>query len=117
MSCIQHLSVIVTGINKRKINKARNKAIDIFNKNMVTQIAKSDTNKYEYESFMICSSTVKAGGNQETKYENKIKELVNFLDNMAGDNKYDNSLQYVVISYGDYGCKINNTNQINKIYL
>ncbi|KEI95159.1 hypothetical protein N496_19625 (plasmid) [Clostridium botulinum A2B3 87] len=113
MSHVQHLTVIVTGWNKELLNQAKEKAIELFTENMVTNTAKSLIN--QYESFMVCSSGSKGGWEEDTEHKQKIQKYVKYLDSKAfSEKKHDNSLQYVVLSYGDSGSKVEKTNQIKK---
>lgn len=85
MSHVQHLTVIVTGWNKELLNQAKEKAIELFTENMVTNTAKSLIN--QYESFMVCSSGSKGGWEEDTEHKQKIEKYVKYLDSKAFSEK------------------------------
>jgi hypothetical protein len=54
---------------------------------------------------------------KDIEHRQKVEDYVKYLDSKAfSESKNDNSLQYVVLSYGDCGSKVEKTNQINKFH-
>lgn len=106
--------MLVTGYDEKVLKKARNKAIDLFDKNIVTEIVTNDIKKYK--NFMICLHGINNDFEEELICKQHIDEFISFLNNITYSslNKNNSSVKYVVVSYGDCVSKIERRSQPNK---
>lgn len=100
MGSIHHTAVLVTGFDK-DIKKVHKKAIKLFSKEEVSSIAGEGYNCYL--SFMVAPCGSKIGWEPSDIYLVKVGEFLEYLDLI---NSKDTTLDYVKVSYGDFGLEV-----------
>ncbi len=97
MGYIRHHAIAVTAISKENINEAYKNAIEIFGKELVTEIKTSVINKYY--SFFVAPDGSKEGWEESDKYDKKRKEFIEWIKKV--NKKYNICLSYCEFYYGD----------------
>lgn len=106
MGTINHDTIIVTSWNEKNLKEAHNKAIELFG-NLVSNVV--DGVRNQYTSFFIAPDGSKEKWPESDKYDKLRNQFIDYINSLAyGDGS--NSIDYIAISYGEYGSKIIDTN-------
>lgn len=102
MGYIRHNTIVVTGDSypkaQEKTNSAHKKALELFG-DLVSPVIKGKTNGYQ--SFFVAPDGSKEGWDLSDKYNEKRKELADFIDSLAyGDGS--NCVQFIDIGFDEY---------------
>ena len=106
MSCVQLITTIVSSHDSSELIKAREKAIDIFGVNRVSESLGGSVG--QYKTFMITPSGSMVGWDDELIHKKQLNEYLNHI-------KSNDLVRYAIVSYGDYGAKMERTNQVDCI--
>ena len=124
MSYYNNKAIIITGDGTR-LKEAHSKAKQIFkydedgNKiNMVSNIIGTGMNQFMH--FFICPCGSKAEWSYETFFDEKYKEMINYLKSFNDEDAYNSmpledyfkigSISWILVKYGDKGTSILDTN-------
>lgn len=114
MSNVQLITSIVSSTDHETLGKARKKAVAIFGIDRVTESLSGSVGLNK--TFIVTPSGSKTDWEEDVAHKAQISEFIEYLDSWAySENKGDNSLIYVIVSYGDYGAQIYTTNQIDRV--
>lgn len=113
MSEVQYKTMIVTSTEQTMLNKAREKAIEIFGESRVSESLSGSVGAAK--TFMISPSGSKEGWVKDIVHKGNLMKYEDYLNKRVySTDLNDNSLKYVIVSYGDYGARIETTNQIDR---
>jgi len=97
MGYIRHHTIVVTSWNQKKILKAHNKAIEIFN-GSTSNIVESNFNMYY--SFFVAPDGSKEGWTESKIGDDRRKKFIDWLNSKAYSDG-SNALQFAELFYGD----------------
>lgn len=110
MGTVQHITMIVTSFDEKKLTRTRNKALKLLDKRNITRITGEGINGYK--SFVVTPNGSKAYWEDDIKHRKGIQNLRQWIDNTMPYEDGSTAVRYVITEFGEIGLKSEDENRV-----